>query len=71
MITNLGATYSYDGPAYDVTSAPAAGSAPVYRFFNKRNGSHFYTASVTEKAAVLRGLSATYALEGPAFYVTP
>ena len=71
VIKNLGATYAYDGPAYDVTTAPAPGSAPVYRFFNKKNGSHFYTASVTEKAAVLRGLAATYKLEGPAFYVTP
>ena len=71
VIKNLGATYSYDGPAYNVTSGPAPGSAPVYRFFNKKNGSHFYTASVAEKASVLRGLSATYALDGPAFYVTP
>ena len=26
---------------------------PVYRFFNKKNGSHFYTAVGAEKASVL------------------
>ncbi len=68
---NLSATYAYDGPAYNVCTAPPAGSQTVYRFFNKKNGSHFYTASEAEKNTVLATLSAVYALDGPAFYVAP
>ena len=68
---NLSATYAYDGPAYNVCTAPPAGSQTVYRFFNKKNGSHFYTASEAEKNTVLATLSAVYTLDGPAFYVAP
>ena len=35
---------------------------PVYRFYNKKNGSHFYTASEAEKASVIKNLSAVYSL---------
>ena len=41
----------------------------VYRFYNKKNGSHFYTASEAEKNRVLAKLSGTYTLDGPAFWV--
>ena len=43
----------------------------MYRFYNKMNGSHFYTASEAEKNSVLANLSATYSLDGVAFYVAP
>ena len=51
--------------------APPTGSQTVYRFYNKKNGSHFYTASEAERNTVLATLSAVYALDGPAFYVAP
>ena len=68
---NLSATYSYDGPAYNVCVAPPAGSTTVWRFFNKLNSSHFYTADQAEKNNVQNNLTATYALDGPAFYLAP
>ena len=71
VLTNLSATYSFDGPAYNVSSGPAAGTVPVYRFFNMKNGSHFYTASEAEKNNVVANLSATYSLDGVAFHVLP
>ena len=71
VIANLSATYAYDGPAYKVSATPTAGSTPVYRFFNKKNGSHFYTAAESEKNSVIAKLSATYALDGVAFHVMP
>ena len=40
---------------------------PVYRFYNKKTGTHFYTASEAERASVQAHLSATYTLEGVAF----
>jgi len=71
VIANLSAIYSYDGVAYKVSPARVAGSTPVYRFYNMRNGSHFYTASEAEKSSVITNLSAIYALDGVAFFVVP
>ena len=68
---NLSAIYSYDGPAYNVCVTPLADAQTVYRFYNKINGAHFYTASEAEKNSVLANLSATYVLDGPAFYLAP
>jgi len=69
--TTLSATYGYDGEAYSVCSAPIAGADTVWRFYNKLNGSHFYTVDPVEKARIIRELSGTYALDGAAFYLAP
>ena len=71
LIANLSATYSFDGPAYNVSLTPTTVSTTVWRFFNKKNGAHFYTASDAEKASVMATLAGTYTLEGPAFYLAP
>ena len=71
VFETLSATYSYDGIAYGVSTAAGAGLTPVWRFYNVRNGSHFYTASTLEKDTVIAELSATYALDGVAFFVAP
>ena len=71
VLANQSATYSYDGPAYNVCLTPVSGATTVWRFFNKKNGSHFYTASAAEKASVIAKLSATYSLDGAAFYLAP
>ena len=69
LLNTMGATYSYDGPAYNVSLTKASYARTVYRFFNKKNGSHFYTASESEKASVLANLGKTYSLDGAAFYL--
>ena len=48
---------------------PGSGTTPVYRFYNKRNGSHFYTSSEAEKHSVVEELSKTYSLDGVAYHV--
>ena len=48
--TTLASTYTYEGIAYYVASGAATGATPVYRFFNKKNQTHFYTADPAEKA---------------------
>jgi hypothetical protein len=65
----LASTYTYDGPVYNVSAKPLAGATPVHRFFNKKNGSHFYTISEAEKDAVSSKLSNVYTYEGPAFFL--
>jgi len=67
--STLASTYSYDGPVYNVSPIPVAGSVPVYRFYNKKNGSHFYTNSEAERDFVIAKLGETYTLEGPAFFL--
>ena len=62
--------YSYDGPAYDVCLTPVSGATTVWRFFDKKNGSHFYTTDPAEKAKVSAD-KATYSFDGPAFYLAP
>ncbi|NTW29251.1 MAG: tandem-95 repeat protein [Coriobacteriia bacterium] len=61
--------YSYDGPAYNVCATNVTGSTPVYRFYNVTNGSHFYTASDTERDAVIANWPNVYRYEGPAFWL--
>lgn len=54
-----------------VTSSPSPSSSPgsVFRFYNRANGSHFYTASATERDSVIARYSATYLYEGLAYIV--
>lgn len=67
--STLASTYSYDGPVYNVCPQPIAGAVPVYRFFNKKTGSHFYTNSQSERDFVISKLGGTYVFEGPAFFL--
>ena len=69
VLKNLSAIYSYDGVAYNVSSTVGTSSTPVFRFYNKTNGAHFYTASEAEKNNVIAKLPAIYKLDGVAFYV--
>jgi len=69
VYSKLSATYSYDGPAYNVSTAGTAGGTAVYRFFNKKNGTHFYTASLAERDNVVAKLGYVYNYEGVAFSV--
>lgn len=61
--------FTYDGPTYAVTPYAEAGKAPVWRFFNKKNGSHFYTASAEEADNVIAKWPTIYQLEGIAFWL--
>lgn len=70
VIAKLGAIYQYDGPTYLVSlNDGGEGKLPVHRFYNLRNGSHFYTASEAEKVNVIATLGAYYKYEGVAFYL--
>lgn len=69
---------SFSYTANDGTTASAAATvsiavfdsgAPVYRFFNVKTGTHFYTTSAAEKATVESKLAKTYKYEGVAYTV--
>jgi hypothetical protein len=64
--------YTYEGVAFHVFADNEYGDfAPVYRFYNKLNGSHFYTISDDEKALVQSLWGTVYTYEGIAFYARP
>ncbi len=58
-----------DGRTYAVNPGPVANSLPVYRFYNLRNGSHFFTASAAEADMVIATWPDVYNYEGPAFWI--
>lgn len=61
--------FAYEGWTYSVSTASAAGKRPVYRFYNLKNGSHFYTASSTERDIVMAKWPSVYHYEGAVFWV--
>ncbi len=67
------ALFAYDGVGFEAYSESSdwAPIMPVYRFYNMKNGSHFYTVSAVEKAVVQIQLRDTYHYDGIAFYAIP
>ena len=71
VIRNLSGTYKYEGVAYKVSPTLVTVvhvESVVWRFFNKKTGSHFYTHDGAEMSRVMTTLSDTYAFEGKAFW---
>jgi Ca2+-binding RTX toxin-like protein len=60
--------FRYEGTTYNsFEDASFPGAAPVYRFFNTKEGGHFYTTSEVERDSVIASLP-DYKFEGTAFY---
>ena len=69
--STMASTYHLDGAAYSVSATNVAGSTTVWRFYNMRTGTHFYTADAAEKANVQNTMGNIYSLDGAAFYLAP
>ena len=69
VIAQWSNVFTYEGETYKVSPWAEPGKTPVYRFYNVRNGSHFFTASETERDIVIARYPGVYVLEGPAFYL--
>ena len=69
---NMAKTYSYDGVAYVLPVAKGTNvplnNQPLWRFYNVKNGTHFYTRDAAEKASVMT--NARYRYEGVAYNVS-
>jgi murein DD-endopeptidase MepM/ murein hydrolase activator NlpD len=61
--------FTLEGQTYAVMPGWAEGADPVFRFYNRRTGSHFYTASIVERDIVAARWGAVYQYDGVAFYV--
>lgn len=70
VINNLGWLFAYEGEAYSVNTGSPSNMRPLYRFYNTRAGTHFYTMDEGEKANVIANLSTIYSYDGPAYNVS-
>lgn len=70
VVAKLSSTYKLEGISYYLNYGTGRNTTPLYRFYNLKNGTHFYTASETEKNNVVSRMSGTYRLEGVAWYVS-
>ena len=70
VLATLAAAYRLEGVAYWVNTANPANNVPLYRFFNMKTGTHFYTASAAEKDSVIARLGGVYRFEGIAYNVS-
>ena len=68
VLAKLPTQMQLDGVAYKVCATALPGATPVYRFLNKKNYTHFYTASETERANTAKATDA-YTYEGVGFYL--
>lgn len=71
VIATSSDTYSFEGEAYKALSSDSTNpnAKSLYRFFNKTNGTHFYTSSEVERDSIIKTSSATYNFEGVAYKV--
>lgn len=69
VATTMTGTFTYEGATYKVSPTGDGGKTAVYRFYNRRTGSHFYTASYAEMQTVSATLGYLYTFEGVAFYL--
>jgi hypothetical protein len=65
----MGHTYRYEGISYfTYRNNSTANTMPVHRFYNFKQGVHFYTANQTEATHVNNTMGHTYRYEGVAYY---
>ena len=70
IIANLSTSWTYEGQAFLINTANPLNSNAMWRFRNKQDWTYFYTADPNEKNNLVTNLSATWALEGPAWKVS-
>ena len=67
--------FSYENASwYAKTAAQVTagdGTIPLYRFYRKTNGTHFFTTNAAERDSIIANLGAYYTYENIAYYVWP
>ena len=64
-------TWNLEGTAFHASLGINPGLSPVYRFRNLLNGSYLYTIDENEKNTIVANYSATFTLEGTAWFASP
>jgi len=71
LTSTLAWAYTDEGIAYYAPDGSDSRAVPVYRFWSKITGAHFFTISVAEKNKIETQLAYAWASEGPVFYAYP
>jgi hypothetical protein len=71
LISQYSNIYTYEGIGCGVFKGRRSGTVPLYRFYNKTNGAHFYTADEVEKHRLFWNYYNTWQYESIACYVYP
>jgi hypothetical protein len=66
--STLSYIFQYEGIAWQGSTSAGSGWIPMFRFFNRLTGAHFYTSSAAERDSVNARLP-QMAFEGIAYYV--
>ena len=61
--------FTFEGVAYWLDTSSPDMDTPLYRFYNRRTGSHFYTASAAERDSVIARYPDVFTFEGVAYNV--
>jgi len=70
VIAKWSSTYRYEGVAYNLNYGSGRNIDALYRFYNGRSKSHFYTANVAEKNAIIAKWPTIFRYEGIAWNVS-
>jgi hypothetical protein len=62
--------FNYEGVAWHASTVPVTNWVPIFRFYNQHTGTHFYTASATEKDYIIATWN-WFSFEGIAYHVEP
>ena len=71
VTARLSGTYRLEGVCYAIDTSSTANNTPLYRFYNFRQGVHFYTASAAERDSIIARQRATFRYEGVGYYFVP
>lgn len=66
---NLGHTFRYENIAYYALATAETGTAKVHRFYNFKQGVHFFTANQAEATTINDTLHATFRYEGVSYHL--
>jgi hypothetical protein len=69
VINKYPLTYRYEAVVFVLDNTTGKNTVPLYRFYNMKNGSHFYTANEDEKNNVIARWPGTFKFEGPVYSV--
>jgi hypothetical protein len=62
--------FNFEGVAWHASTVEATDWIPIFRFYNRQTGTHFYTASAAEKDYIIKTWN-WFTFEGIAYFVTP
>ena len=64
VVAKLSNTYTLEGIAFAIDTSATANNSPLFRFYNRKQGTHFYTADTAERDHILNTMGNVYQYDG-------